>query len=487
MRTGKKLLFRPSAVLDCFNQFLTIQAKELILKYSNLKAKRELGDDFKDVDMTELNAYIAMLYAGGITHQTNVKLDQLWSDSLFVPPIFSAVLPRARMREIKKHLRFDDKEQRDAKLESDKMAALRELYEVINGQFKSSYVPGTNLTVDERISPFRGRVSFKIYMPKKPHKYGIKLWVLCDSVTKYVVNFKVYCGKQNNKREVNQGENVVMDLTSHLAAGYNITTDNFFTSVPLAFKLLNRSRNPMTLLGTVRANRKYIPDFIKKHVGQEFDSCFAFSDDIMLVSYFPKEGKKAVVLLSSSAPTDKIMPPKVSKKDKREEKDKKKPEIIDSYNHTKCGVDVLDQMTGHMSVTRATRRWTVNLFCNMLEMIAINAYVSYTMSVDPKIERREFMILLVKDLCIPHVLRRDVFGSNLPQSVRMNIKKLIPQTQPQAVAVTAPQKKTEKNDRCDLCVGPKVKDKKFANRICIVCKRKICVDHLQPAKCNNCA
>lgn len=34
------------------------------------------------------------------------------------------------------------------------------------------------------------------------------------------MNFKVYCRKQNNQREMNEEENVTMDLTSHLAAGY---------------------------------------------------------------------------------------------------------------------------------------------------------------------------------------------------------------------------------------------------------------------------
>ena len=33
----KKLLFNPSNILDCFNQFITTELKELLIKYTNLK------------------------------------------------------------------------------------------------------------------------------------------------------------------------------------------------------------------------------------------------------------------------------------------------------------------------------------------------------------------------------------------------------------------------------------------------------------------
>lgn len=97
-------------LLDSLSLSLSLLLDSLLMILFSTTAKCELGDDFKVVDMIALNAYIAILHADGITHQTNVKLDQLCSDSLFVPLIFSAVLPRAQMREIKKHLRFDDKE-----------------------------------------------------------------------------------------------------------------------------------------------------------------------------------------------------------------------------------------------------------------------------------------------------------------------------------------------------------------------------------------
>lgn len=34
------------------------------------------------------------------------------------------------------------------------------------------YLPGENLTINEQLVPFRGRVGFKQYLPGKPDKYG---------------------------------------------------------------------------------------------------------------------------------------------------------------------------------------------------------------------------------------------------------------------------------------------------------------------------
>jgi len=36
-------------------------------------------------------------------------------------------------------------------------------------------------------------------MSKKPSKYGIKIWMICDCAAKYMTNVKVYLDKENNE------------------------------------------------------------------------------------------------------------------------------------------------------------------------------------------------------------------------------------------------------------------------------------------------
>ncbi|KAL7402948.1 hypothetical protein ABVT39_022285 [Epinephelus coioides] len=57
------------------------------------------------------------------------------------------------------------------------------------------YNPGPEVTVDERLVPFRGRCPFKVYIPSKPGKYGIKIWAACDARSSYAWNMQAYMGK----------------------------------------------------------------------------------------------------------------------------------------------------------------------------------------------------------------------------------------------------------------------------------------------------
>jgi hypothetical protein len=79
----------------------------------------------------------------------------------------------------------------------------------------------------------------------QPDKYGIKIWLLSCSEIYYVKNFDVYLGKVKN-RGVNQASRVVLQLCQCLDQGFNVTTDNFFTSLPLAKQLLDKK---ITLFG----------------------------------------------------------------------------------------------------------------------------------------------------------------------------------------------------------------------------------------------
>ena len=57
------------------------------------------------------------------------------------------------------------------------------------------------------------------------------------------------------------------------------------------------------------------------------------------------------------------------------ESEKKKPETVEFYNKTKCGVDVADQMARQYSAKAGTPRWPVAVFYNILDLAGINAFV----------------------------------------------------------------------------------------------------------------
>ena len=59
---------------------------------------------------------------------------------------------------------------------------------------------------------FSGRLGFKQYVPLKPTKRGIKVWVRADPYNGFMNDFQVYTGKERNLPEANLGGRVVLDL-----------------------------------------------------------------------------------------------------------------------------------------------------------------------------------------------------------------------------------------------------------------------------------
>ena len=71
--------------------------------------------------------------------------------------------------------------------------------------------------VDEIMVAFKGRSLLKHYLPKKPKKWGFKLWARC-AVSGYLPTFDIYQGKgtsiSNNGDQTDRslGGNVVLNL-----------------------------------------------------------------------------------------------------------------------------------------------------------------------------------------------------------------------------------------------------------------------------------
>ena len=63
------------------------------------------------------------------------------------------------------NLRFDSPEDRNME---DKLAAFRQMWEQFIDNCRKHYAVGAFVTVDELVIPFRGRCSFRQYMPSKP-------------------------------------------------------------------------------------------------------------------------------------------------------------------------------------------------------------------------------------------------------------------------------------------------------------------------------
>src|SRR5579875_3737439 len=100
-----------------------------------------------------------------------------------------------------------------------------------------------NLTVDEMMMSYTGKYSpIRQYMKAKPTQYGIKIWCLANSNSKYVQRMEVYCGASTSEDDNHAtGFKIVNQLMcGHEGKGHIVTCDNFFTSPKLFWCLLQK-------------------------------------------------------------------------------------------------------------------------------------------------------------------------------------------------------------------------------------------------------
>ena len=78
----------------------------------------------------------------------------------------------------------------------DRIWKIRPIYDFLVDRFSNIFMPGKHLCIDESL--FCGKEDiFKQYISKKRNRFGIKLFVLCDCKTRYILRFVVYTGNEN--------------------------------------------------------------------------------------------------------------------------------------------------------------------------------------------------------------------------------------------------------------------------------------------------
>ena len=71
--------------------------------------------------------------------------------------------------------------------------------EYLSKRFLEVYHPDKNLSADESTVSFKGRLGFKVYNPKKPTKWGLRVYDIACAKTGYVLALIPYYGKATSE------------------------------------------------------------------------------------------------------------------------------------------------------------------------------------------------------------------------------------------------------------------------------------------------
>lgn len=149
--------------------------------------------------------------------------------------IIRCIMTKERFTFLLRCIRFDNPNDRNLRKLTDPAAPITEIFNLFVKNCQGFYTIGTSACIDEMLVGFRGRSKFKMYIPNKPTKYGIKKMCLTDARNGYFYNGYIYNGKDSDEEGLPQGDKKYSDFHSPFInlAGIllKITFDNWFISL----------------------------------------------------------------------------------------------------------------------------------------------------------------------------------------------------------------------------------------------------------------
>ncbi|GFV68128.1 piggyBac transposable element-derived protein 4 [Trichonephila clavipes] len=233
-----------------------------------------------------------------------------WSnDEKLFTPFFRKLMSYRRYYYLKKYLHFSNNENYDPDTCSNpRLNKIWPIYSRINELSKNAVTLEQDVSIDESLLLYKGKLSWKQYLPLKRARFGIKMYMLCEAKSGYVWSSIIFTGRgtlfdeEFLKPEFSKSMQVVLTLMKPLLnKGYCVTLDNYYS--PILTNTLVKYKTDS--YGMINLNRKEVPSYAKK-----------------------------VIAVRSS----------------REEK--LKPKIVVDYNDTMGGVDRADQNLASYAIPR---------------------------------------------------------------------------------------------------------------------------------------
>nr|XP_022290940.1 piggyBac transposable element-derived protein 4-like [Crassostrea virginica] len=350
---------------------------------------------WKDTCASEMKKFSAIILAMGILTQMDVS--EYWTvNPVTSTPFFPSVMSRDRFLLLLAFIHLNDNSNHIPRgMEGyDPLFKLGPIYQKILSRFHTVYAPHQALAIDESMVAWHGNLSFRVYSPDKPIKYGLKAYMLCDAENAYCLKFKLYTGKSSVRPSENGATyDLVMDLLrNYYEKGHILFCDNYYSSPRLFMDLWILGTGAT---GTVRQYRKGIPKIIK-------DCKLSTRGETSTVHYGPlsclKYQDSKTVYLISTTETSNIVT--TSNHDFHTNETKIRPSMVHVYDKKMGAVDRNNQMVENYKLNIKTLKWWKKLFFHLINVAIVNSYIIYkecTTRSTPMVQRH-FRRRLVEEL-----------------------------------------------------------------------------------------
>ncbi|XP_035713791.1 piggyBac transposable element-derived protein 4-like [Folsomia candida] len=362
--------------------------------------------DWTVVNGEEMWQFFALALMMGLIIKPEIK--DYWStDSMFSIPFFGhfLVMSRNRFESILRgfHLVDNDTVPPNNK---DRYIKFGSFMDKLFQNFRKAINLGSFLTVDETLLSFKGRLSFKQYLKDKRARFGMKLYLLCDSASRFVLKALPYQGRttkiENSSwiQELGFGGATVMTLLhGYFNKFHRITIDNWFVSPTLALRLKQLGTY---ILGTVQKRSKLMPKWTDKLAKGQVAT---YSSSDILVERW--SDRREVLMLNTFMGHQMEEITTTNPNNNRE-----KPSTVLVYNATMGAVDNVDRMTKPFTSVRKSFKWYKKVFFYFLDIAIYNWHIIHS-SFRPtkeKLSYKDFVRVLVREILEKYPPQRRSLG-----------------------------------------------------------------------------
>ena len=402
-----KLYFCESIVGDLVTE-INRYATEKIGNTPELKRRSRLRA-WKNTDIKEFYTFIGILLNMGIVRLLSIQ--SYWStDWKTNVPFFPNAMNRDRFLLLYHTMLHVCSTDPDHRARGDK---IQPLVANLVKKFQYYFVPYEEISADESMIGFKGRVIFRQYIPKKPIKWGILARTLADSVSGYMCNINIYYGRDDEPVPddgLSKTSRSVKKLCEpYLNKGYHVFADRLYNSIALAKVLYN---NNTCITGTILLNRRGIPNELRGKHWRAGDRKALRQGNIMLCNWMDK---RLVSMISTCYKGSEVV--EVHRRDNREEPIRK-PLVIEKYNQFMGGVDKCDQLNQYYSFVRRSVKWYKKVFFWLLEICVVNSYLLYKLSRNPPMPRKKLTLLAFRKELVQNLVSIQTYDSHSPPPPR---------------------------------------------------------------------
>ncbi|XP_065673943.1 piggyBac transposable element-derived protein 4-like [Hydra vulgaris] len=209
--------------LETFELLFTNELIDMIVKMTNkyadqsnigkLHSKTLRLSKWVDTTPSNIRMYLAVLIYRGLLHKP--RNDWYYSKNLLITtPGFRRLMSQNKLLLIEKYLHFVDNQELEESY--NRSAKIQPVLVSLIERFKLLLNHSRDISIDESLLLWKGRLSWKQYSRTKRARFGQKSFVLCDAATGYIWNVIIYTGADtlgiDNRDEDYHASKIILSL-----------------------------------------------------------------------------------------------------------------------------------------------------------------------------------------------------------------------------------------------------------------------------------